>query len=76
MSLDYMTMNQIEALGEEFDRLFDICDLDDDYAEYIMENCHGERIICNGDTLIEAMEQGYLYQDFKQYWVEQRMSGN
>lgn len=38
--------------------------LDDQYAEYIMNNCHGERIICNGDTLIVAMEQGYLADAF------------
>ncbi len=36
----------------------------DEYAEYIMDNCHGERIICNGDTLIEAMEDGYLWESF------------
>ncbi len=35
------------------------------HMEYIMENCHGERIICDGDTLIEAAEEGYLYEDFR-----------
>lgn len=38
--------------------------LDDQYAEYIMNNCHGDRIICNGDTLITAMEDGYLAESF------------
>lgn len=38
--------------------------LDDQYAQYIMDNCHGERVICNGDTLIIAMEEGYLAESF------------
>jgi len=37
---------------------------DDDYAEYIMEHCHGDRVICNGDTLLDAMESDYLWEDF------------
>lgn len=35
------------------------------YAQYIMD--HGdneERVICNGDTLLEAMEDEYLFDDF------------
>lgn len=39
-------------------------EMDDAYAEYVMEHCHGDRLICNGDTLINAMEDGYLYDDF------------
>ena len=35
-----------------------------DYCDYIMDNCGGERIICNGDTLIEAIEDGYLFESF------------
>ena len=46
-------------------------DYDSEYAEYIMEHADGsERIICNGDTLIKAMEDGYLYDDFVEYMVE------
>jgi len=37
---------------------------DGEYGEYIMEHCHGERIICNGDTLLNAMESDYLWDDF------------
>ena len=44
--------------------LFETGALDDKYAEYIMEHCMGERMICNGDMLIEAMEDGYLSEDF------------
>lgn len=35
-----------------------------EYADYIMEHSSGDRIICNGDMLIEAMEDGYLWEDF------------
>lgn len=35
-----------------------------EYAEFIMENCHGERTICNGDTLIQAQEDLYLWSAF------------
>ena len=37
---------------------------DSEYAEYIMDNCGGDRMICNGDTLIEAMEDNYLLEEF------------
>lgn len=37
----------------------------DEYGEFIMRNCDpSERTICNGDTLLEAMEDGYLFEDF------------
>lgn len=50
---------------EEFELAFDNYEFDDEYSEYIMEHCHGDRIICNGDTLISAIEDGYLFEDFK-----------
>jgi len=34
------------------------------YADYILANCGGDRIICNGDTLLEAMEENYLFDEF------------
>lgn len=36
----------------------------DQYAEYIMEHCAGERSIGNGDALLRAQEHGYLLEDF------------
>lgn len=54
---------------DEFDRYFDEVDLNDAYMEYIMENCHGERIIGNGDDLIIASEQGYLYEAFREDYI-------
>jgi hypothetical protein len=51
---------------DEFNDLFDVHDdLYDKYMEYIMENADPSEVtICNGDTLIEAAERGYLFEDF------------
>ena len=56
--------------NDEFDRYFEEADLFNEYMEYIMENCHGERIICDGDSLIVAAEEGYLYEAFREDWIE------
>ncbi len=40
---------------------------DDQYADYIMEHSSGDRLICDGDTLIVAMEDGYLFDDFVEH---------
>ena len=57
----------LEALYDKFDTKYnDDCDLQDKHMEYIMENCHGDRVICNGDDLIVAVEAGYLYEDFRE----------
>lgn len=44
-------------------------DLDEEYAEFIMERSKGDRVICNGDTLLTAMEDGYLADDFIDYMM-------
>jgi len=36
----------------------------DEYQEYIMDHYDGTRVICNGDTMILAMEAGYLWKEF------------
>ena len=46
------------------DRELDELSMSDEYAEYIMEHSAGDRLICNGDSLIRAMEDGYLFDDF------------
>lgn len=38
--------------------------LSDEYAGYIVDNCGGDRVICNGNTLLLAMEEHYLFDDF------------
>jgi len=39
-------------------------EFDSEYATFIMERAGGDRVICNGDTLIDAMESGYLADEF------------
>jgi hypothetical protein len=36
----------------------------DKYAEFIMSNSKGDPPIGNGDMLIEAMEDAYMWEDF------------
>jgi hypothetical protein len=37
----------------------------DEYAEYVMQNGDPEDfVICNGNSLLEAMETGYLFKEF------------
>jgi len=57
---------------DEFNDLFDVHDdLHDKYMEYIMENADPSEVtICNGDTLIEAVERGYLFEDFYAYCMK------
>jgi hypothetical protein len=50
------------------DEKFEIGDLDDEYAAYIMEHAIGDRIICNGHTLLAAMEDGYLSEEFEEIY--------
>jgi hypothetical protein len=36
-----------------------------EYAEYIMQHADlSEVVICNGDTLLQAQEAGYLFDEF------------
>lgn len=56
---------------DEFDDQYDLDNgLQDLHMEYIMENCGGDRLIGNGDMLIEAMEDGYLYEEFRDNYIE------
>lgn len=54
-----MTKNKVLTTAEVEDMQFS-----DEYAEYIMNHCGGDRIVCNGDTLLRAMEDSYLFDDF------------
>jgi hypothetical protein len=44
--------------------LLDYLCTSEEYGEYILNNCHGERSIGNGDALIVAMEGFYLWKEF------------
>jgi hypothetical protein len=48
----------------QFELAFENNLLDDQYAEFIMTHNNGDRIICNGDTLIAAIESEYLFDEF------------
>ena len=41
----------------------------EEYSTYIMEHSKGDRIICSGDTLLEAMEDGYLFEEFLEFYA-------
>ncbi len=55
---------------QEFDLAYDQGLLDQEYAEYLMENADSSRVICNGDTLLSAMEDSYMFDSFKDSMVE------
>jgi hypothetical protein len=48
---------------EEFEDKMNTYELDQQYAEYIMEH----RNVGNGEMLIRFMERGELYEDFKEH---------
>ena len=48
---------------EEFEDKMNTYELDQQYAEYIMER----RNVGNGEMLIRLMERGDLYEDFKEH---------
>jgi hypothetical protein len=55
---------------QEFEDAFDAYELDDDYSEFIQLNYDPEeRMICNGNDLIDAMESEYLLEEFKNSMV-------
>lgn len=58
---------EYDMAGAKFDELYDTYKLDSEYADYIMY--HGDRMIGNGDMLIEAQEDGYLFEEFRDHWI-------
>lgn len=57
--------------SEEFDRAWSDFMLDEAYAEFIMTNAKGDRVICNGSLLLDAMEDEYLFEDFRKSLVKE-----
>jgi len=39
-------------------------EFDTEYAEFIMARAAGDKVICNGNTLTDAMEASYLADEF------------
>lgn len=56
---------------KEFDLAFDKGILDSEYADYITSHQDSSRPIYDGDMLIEAMEDGYLFESFKDYMIKE-----
>jgi hypothetical protein len=44
------------------DKTVDDLAYSNEYADYLMK--HSERPICNGDMLLEQMEEGYMFDEF------------
>lgn len=52
----------------EFDDAFDNEMYDDEYMEYIQENADPNvRPIYNGDSLLAAFEDQYLFEEFREF---------
>ena len=59
-----ITDNLGETMSEEeFEAKMNRYELDQQYAEYIMDR----RTVGNGEMLIRLMERGDLYEDFKEH---------
>ena len=60
----------IDMTRIEFENAFDQGLLDDEYMDYIMEHSDpSERVICNGDTLLAAFEEQYLFDEFREHYL-------
>lgn len=54
----------------EFEDCFDQGLLDDDYFLFIQENADPNvRLITNGDALLAAFEEMYLFDEFREYII-------
>jgi hypothetical protein len=52
----------------DFENAFDAGLFDDEYMDFILSNADPtERVIHNGDTLLSAFEELYLFNEFRQY---------
>ena len=65
-------MNYADMTEQEFEEASNTYAIEEAYAEYIMANAAGERVIGNGDMLIRAMEDGYLWESFKDHMIGER----
>lgn len=54
-----------------FEKVFDSGYLDDEYMEFIQENADPNvRLITNGDALLEAFEELYLFDEFRKHMTQ------
>ena len=66
-------MKTLMEIRERIEKLFDNGKLDEQYAEYIMDNCGDRVVVCNGDTLIVAMESMEFAEEFIDYMVDKEV---
>lgn len=67
-----MTFEQnLDMINERFEELFGIHDdMFGKYMEFIQENADPSEVtICDGDSLIIAAENGYLFDQFRDAWL-------
>jgi len=67
---------QNDTINQAFENAFenDIDEIHDEYAMYIMDNADPSEVtICNGATLLEAAENEYMLEEFKQSWIDERI---
>ncbi len=65
--LGWMDCKGGDVNSAEFDAAMADNRLDDAFSEYLIN--HSGARIGNGDMLIEAMESGYYYDEFKDYFL-------
>lgn len=51
----------------EFEEAMDRMELEDEYSEYLCN--HSNARIGNGDQLIRAIEDGFYYESFKEWYL-------
>ena len=69
MNTNFLDIKFVEAMAEDRNDIFS------DYNDYIMDNADPSVVtICNGDTLLEAAESGYLLEEFKSSWMEKELA--
>ena len=77
MNTDYLDTVFEDAMENDHHRSADGGDdnMFDQYQSYIMDNADPSEVtICNGDTLLEAAESGYLLEEFKSSWMEKELA--
>ena len=62
--------------NDQFDEFYESNhDIQDMHMDYIIRHCGPERCIADGDCLIEAQEDKYLYEEFRAYYILNNLKG-
>lgn len=63
--------------NDQFDEAYESnYDLQDEHMTFILTNNDGTRMICDGDSLIEAQEAGYMYEEFRAAYILKAMESS